>query len=206
MNRFIKDAIFGAIGGIAGTFVIGRVMGVMGELQSEEDKKLEEQLIVEQPTEKLARIIVQDGLGIEIEEETKSTLGKVCSGGMGSGGAPLTAFCGGSIQLLRKPGGLPFGIGLSLLGWTALLPLFHLAPAPHKLPLSAHARGLVSHYAYAAAVEGVCEVCEAVDRAVEGIPARTKAELRLVSQVNTETRSYRECTRMLVRYVQLASG
>src|SRR4051812_30942675 len=76
MNRTLKDALFGVIAGVAGTFVIGKAMGAMATLQSAEDKSREGQLMPEQPTEKLVRFVAEDAFGTRIEDETKTTLGQ----------------------------------------------------------------------------------------------------------------------------------
>ena len=52
MNRYIKDALFGAIGGIAGTFVIQQAMAGISKLQSEKDKRRKQELVPEHPTER----------------------------------------------------------------------------------------------------------------------------------------------------------
>jgi uncharacterized membrane protein YagU involved in acid resistance len=181
MNKLIKDALFGAAGGFVGTVVIGAVMKAVSKLQSEEDKQLEQRLIPEEPPHKLARVFIEDGLGIQITDDTTSTLGRVVQFGYGTSWGAAYGILRHRFPGIARAAGLPFGVGLTLLGWGALLPLFKLSPAPHKLPLSAHARGLVSHYAYAATVEGVCELCEAIDRAATEKPLRTKPELREVA-------------------------
>jgi uncharacterized membrane protein YagU involved in acid resistance len=181
MNKLIKDAIFGAIGGVAGTLIIGQAMKILAKLQPEEDKKLEQRLIQEPPTEKLVKMIVEDGLGVEIPGETRTKLGQAVQLGYGISWGAIYGVMRNRYPAIATAGGLPFGVGLSLLGWTVLLPMFNLTPAPHKLPASTHLTGLVSHYAYAAAVEGTCELCEAIERAVTTEPALTKTELRRVS-------------------------
>src|SRR5579883_333452 len=170
MNRFIKDAIFGAIGGVAGTFVIKKTMELVSELQSQEDKEIEKRLMKELPHEKLARVIVEYGLGIEITDETKFTLGTVVQWGYGISWGAAYGILRKEFPQVAKAGGLPFGVGLALLGPAVLLPLFNLSPGAHRLPLSAHARGLVSHYAYAAAVQGVCEIGDALEESVAHHP------------------------------------
>jgi uncharacterized membrane protein YagU involved in acid resistance len=181
MNKLIKDAIFGAIGGLAGTLVIGQAMKILSKLQPEEDKQLEQRLIREPPPEKLVKTIVEDALGVEIPDETRTKLGQAVQLGYGISWGAIYGVMRNRYPAIAAAGGLPFGVGLSLLGWTVLLPIFNLTPAPHKLPASTHLTGLVSHYAYAATVEGTCELCEAIDRTEMTEPARTKTELRRVS-------------------------
>jgi hypothetical protein len=45
MNKVIKDAVFGAIGGIAGTFVLNKTMEFLSGYQSNRDKWLLRELI-----------------------------------------------------------------------------------------------------------------------------------------------------------------
>ena len=181
MNRYVKEALFGAIGGIAGTFVIQQAMAGISKLQSEEDKKRERQLVREQPPQKLARRIAENVVGVEIDADTKATIGTAIQWSYG-------IVWGGIYGILRKQfpaiswgAGLPFGVAFGLFGPGVLLPLMDLTPAARRFPLSAHGRGIVSHYAYAAAVEGVCRGCEAVEQALTQQPMRTKPELRQVS-------------------------
>ena len=55
MNRILKDALFGVVGGIAGRVVIDKLMGAMSKLRKEEEKKEEKRLVPEPRIEKLAR-------------------------------------------------------------------------------------------------------------------------------------------------------
>ena len=181
MNRYMKQALYGALGGIAGTFVLGTVRGAIHKLQSDDDQKREQALVPEQPTEKLARRISENVLGIALENEDKTARGQVIQWGYG-------AFWGAVYGVLRNRvpqaawgAGLPFGVSFALFGQALLLPLMDLTPPAHKFPVSAVARDVVSHYAYAATVGGVCRACEAVEHAVTEKPLRTKPELRQVS-------------------------
>src|SRR5438105_13223047 len=121
MNRTIKDLLFGVIGGVAGTFVIGQVMGALSKLQSEEDQNREKELVREEPTEKLARHISEGALGIPLSGEKKATAGKAVRWGYG-------IFWGGVYGLLRKRAptlawgaGLPFGVSFGLFGPAVML-------------------------------------------------------------------------------------
>jgi hypothetical protein len=181
MNRYIKDALFGAVGGIAGTLVIQKMIAGLSKLQSAEDKTREQQLVPEQPLQKLARRISENVLGVEIDTETKATMGQAISWGYGT-------FWGAVYGILRKRvpaaswgGGLPFGVGLTIFGEGLMLPLLDLSPPAHRFPLSVIGRDIVSHCAYAATVEGICRACEATEQAGTRQPMRTKPELRKVS-------------------------
>src|SRR5437879_157354 len=95
MNRNIKDALYGVIGGIAGTFVIGQAMRAFKKLQSEEEKQLKEALVQEPPTEKLASLVSEKALGVQLDKEKKAATGQVVLWTYG-------AFLGGVYGLLRK--------------------------------------------------------------------------------------------------------
>src|SRR5262245_4077066 len=181
MNRTIKDALFGVIGGITGTAVIIQVMGALSKLQSKEDKQKEKDLLPEQPTEKLARQISEDVLGIDLNKEQKMRMGRLIQWGYG-------ALWGGVYGLLRKrapsmarAGGLPFGVAFGLVGPAIMLPTLGLTPPATRLHVSVHIRGLVSHYAYAATLDGVCRLCEGIEKALTRAEPRTNPELRRVS-------------------------
>src|SRR5689334_16013318 len=81
-NKVFKDALFGAIGGVAGTFVIGKVKGLLSGLQSDRDKWLERELIKEPPTEALVSQTTQ-ALGTGVTKERKQQLGEVVRWGYG---------------------------------------------------------------------------------------------------------------------------
>jgi uncharacterized membrane protein YagU involved in acid resistance len=181
MNRTIKDVIFGVVGGIAGTAVIGQVMNSLKKLQSEEDKKQERDLVPEDPTQKLARKLSEDLLGVRLSDETKSTAGEMVRWGYG-------AFWGGVYGILRRRvptmatgAGLPFGVAFGFLGPAVMLPAMGLTPPATEFPISTHARALVSHYAYAATVEGVCELCDKIERMIGTQDRRTNPYLREAS-------------------------
>jgi uncharacterized membrane protein YagU involved in acid resistance len=181
MNRTIKDGLFGVAGGVAGTLVIGQVMGALSKLKSEKDKKHDERLVPEPPTEKLAREISENVARVELSKSTKASLGQAVRWGYG-------IFWGGVYGLLRRRvpaaawgAGLPFGVAFGLFGPAVMLPAIGLTPPATRFSLAEHASGLASHYAYAATVEGVCSLCETLEAKLCGVESRTKGELREVS-------------------------
>jgi uncharacterized membrane protein YagU involved in acid resistance len=181
MNKILKDVLYGFVGGAAGTLVIGEAMKSISKLQSEEDKRREQELLPEQPTEKLARKVSESVIGVQMSPDTKAAMGRVVYWGYG-------IFWGGVYGLLRKRvpvmawgAGLPFGIAFGLIGPAVMLPGLNLTPPPTQFPVSAHARGLISHYAYAATAEAVCRICDAVDEKITTEEPLTNVELRRVS-------------------------
>jgi putative membrane protein len=181
MKRLVKDAIYGGLGGLVGTFVIGRVMSFGGKFQPEADKKLQQKLTGGDPTEKLATRIAEEGFGVELSDEAKATAGKAIHWGYG-------VFWGGVYGVFRRrfrnisrAFGLPFGLSLATFGDALMLPAMGLSEWPQKYPLSTHLLAGISHYAYAASAEGVCEAMDAVDRRFMRHPGKTNPELRRVS-------------------------
>jgi hypothetical protein len=179
MNRFMKDALYGAIGGVAGTLVIGKVMGAFTKAQSKEDQNLEKALVHEDPKERLARRVSRKVFGKKLSPKQKAIMGQVVHWGYGT-------FWGAVYGVLRRrsraasmAGGLPFGVGFALFGEALMLPLMKLTPPARKFPMSSHVRGILSHYAYAGTVDCVSRT---IDKIVEkSAQAKTNTDLRRVS-------------------------
>ena len=183
-SHVLKQALFGAIGGAAGTFVLGKVMGLGSKLQSAEDQWIERELKREPPTEALARRAARAGLGVELSRQEKHQLGEAVHWGYGVTWGAIYGMLRTRLPVSSKMGGLPFGVAFGFLGSGVLLPLFKLTPPATEFPVSSHLNGLVSHYAYTATVEGVCSGLEAIDHAVAGRRSKarlTKAEMREVA-------------------------
>lgn len=180
MNTIVKDALFGIVGGIAGTAIIGQVMPLIAKLDTEANRNRENELVPEPPTEKLASTASRRVFGTELSGRSKASLGEAVRWGYG-------LFWGGAYGILRRrvpairfAGGLPFGAAMGIIGPAILLPAANLTPGPAEFPVTAHLRGFASHYAYAATVEGVCRLAEKIEEAA-GPELRTKPELRRVS-------------------------
>src|SRR5689334_1031010 len=94
MNKLVKDALFGVVGGIAGTFVLDQVMGALSKTKSEEEKDEQQRLVPEPPTEKLARK-VSEKMNVDLEEDNKAMWGQVVHWGYG-------AFWGGVYGVVRN--------------------------------------------------------------------------------------------------------
>jgi uncharacterized membrane protein YagU involved in acid resistance len=173
MDGRLKNALFGLIGGAAGTFVIDQAIAGLKKLQSSEDKRLEKRLTPKQPTDALAERIVS--------EDKKTAMSQAIHWGYG-------IFWGGVYGILRreypavaKAFGLPFGVGLTIFGEGLLLPSAGLSAPAHKYPASTLVRDVAAHWAYAAAIEGTCRLVETAEHATAAPPMRTKTELRRVS-------------------------
>jgi len=173
MNRRLKNAAFGLIGGAAGTFVIDQVIAGLKEFQSREDKNLEKRLTPKQPTDALAERIVG--------EDKKPVMSQAIHWGYG-------IFWGGVYRVLRdeypaaaKVFGLPFAAASTAFGEGLLLPSAGLSAPVDRYPASTLVRDVTAHWAYTATTEAVCRLLEAAERAVAAPPKRTNTELRRVS-------------------------
>jgi uncharacterized protein DUF1440 len=182
-TKLLKDALFGAIGGLAGTYVLGKTVGLLTRFQNNRDKWIERELVKEEPTVALTRRVARAALGKELPEDQARQLGNAVHWGYG-------IFCGSFYGILRNrlpamaaAAGLPFGVALDVFGEGILLPAFNLSPPATEFPVSTHLRDVTAHSAYAATAECVCatlsRISEALSRTEHG--PRTKRELREVS-------------------------
>src|SRR5215831_13492533 len=141
-KKVIRGVLFGAVGGAAGTFVLGKAMGFLSRLQSNRDKWIERELVREEPTQALARRVAQGGFGIELTTEQKQQLGKAVQYGYGMFWGAIYGVLRNKLPASSKAAGLPFGVGVGLIGPAVLLPLMDLYPPATEFPVSSHLRGL----------------------------------------------------------------
>src|SRR5262245_39993344 len=82
-SKVIKDVLFGAIAGLAGTVVIGKTMGLLSRLQNDRDKWVERELVREQPTTAFAKRVAENGFGVDLSEDRAHQLGQAVRWGYG---------------------------------------------------------------------------------------------------------------------------
>jgi uncharacterized membrane protein YagU involved in acid resistance len=173
MNRRLKNAVFGLIGGAAGTFVIGQAIAGLKTFQSREDKSLEKRLTPKQPTDALAERIV--------DEDKKPAMSQAIHWGYGIFWGGLYGVLRDQYPAIAKAFGLPFGVAFTAFGEGLLLPSMGLSAPAHKYPASTLVRDVTAHWAYTATNEAVCRLLETAERALLSPPRRTNPELRRVS-------------------------
>jgi hypothetical protein len=181
MKSQMKDVVFGLIGGIAGTFVVGHAMSAISSLQSEKDRRREARLLQGQPTEKLAKKVAEGVLDRKLSPQEKVEWGKAVHWTYGTVWGGLYGVLRRRFPGMARAGGLPFGVSLGLFGNALLLPAAGLTPPAFEFPLSSHVRGTLSHYAYGATVEGACRVLELLEGRIVKRRPRTNTVLRRVS-------------------------
>ena len=173
MNRRLKNAVFGLIGGAAGTFAIGQAMAGLKKFQSREDKSLEKRLTPGQPTDVLAERIVS--------EDKKTAMSQAIHWGYGILWGGVYGVLRQEYPAVAKAFGLPFGVAFTAFGEGLMLPSMGLSAPAHKYPASTWVRDVTAHWVYTATTEGMCRLLETVERAVTAPPMRTNAELRRIS-------------------------
>jgi len=180
MKPVFKDALFGAIGGMAGTFVITAAMGTLKKAQNTADQQKEQALVPEEPTEKFAGR-ASEQVGVILPKDKKASLGQVVHWSYGITWGAIYGILRKRFPVMARGAGLPFGVSFSLLGEGVLLPMMGLTPPAAKFPASVHVRDTASHYAYAATVEGICLLCEKVEEKLREKEEFTNDELRHAS-------------------------
>ncbi len=173
MNRRLKNALFGLIGGAVGTFAIDQAIAGLKKLQSSEDKRLEKRLTPKQPTDALAERVVG--------EDKKDVASQTIHWGYGIFWGGVYGFLRQEYPAIAKAFALPFGAGLTIFGEGLLLPSMGLSAPAYKYPASTLVRDVAAHWAYAATAEGTCRLLETIEHAVATPAARTNTELRRVS-------------------------
>lgn len=157
-KRLLKDTVYGMIGGVVGTIVMGYAANALYSFESEEKKKQEEALRTEPPYEVLARRISNDVLGVEISDGTKARLGQALHWGYGVGWGGLYGALHDRVPALSKAAGVPFGLAFALVGDEGLNTALKLTPPPRAFPMEAHLRGFAAHVVYAVSADAVFHI------------------------------------------------
>jgi uncharacterized membrane protein YagU involved in acid resistance len=158
-----RDLALGALGGVLGTLVMAPVGRFLYRRQDEESRRREKALRRELPQETLAGRLVETA-GTRPTRPRKRRLGAVVHWSYGIAWGMAYAVARRRWPVLSYAFGLPFGVGFFLVGDELMNAVMGLTAPPKAYPLAAHARGLVSHVAYAAAADLTCRAGERVAR------------------------------------------
>lgn len=147
----------GVLSGLVATKIMDLVTAVIYNAQSQADKDREKQV---QP--KAAFVVAAErtlGLfGVRLTEKSARSWGSYFHWALGASGGliyvVLRALTGWDPLVL----GLAVGLGIFLIVDEAMNWVFGFSEPPARYPLSTHARGLVGHLAYGAAIAGVAEI------------------------------------------------
>jgi hypothetical protein len=157
IRELIADVGVGMIGGYVGTQVMERVSMKLYELESEEDRKREEEVRPGPPFEIAARKTTE-ALGIELSEEhLEKAAMYVFHYGLGMSWGPPYAFLRRWTDLNLISAGLLTGAAMSLLVDEGMTPLLGFSAPNREYPLAAHLRGFAAHLAFGLGVAGTVE-------------------------------------------------
>ncbi len=157
IREVVSDVGSGMIGGYVGTEVMERVSMKLYELESEEDRKREEEVRPGPPFEIAARKTTE-ALGMKLSEEQIQMLAMyVFHYGLGMGWGPPYAFLRRWTDLNPISAGLLTGAAMSLLVDEGMTPLLGFSAPNRDYPLATHLRGFAAHLAFGLGVAGTVE-------------------------------------------------
>ncbi len=157
MREAISDIGVGMIGGYVGTKVMEPVSMKLYELESEEDRKREDEVRPGPPFVIAARKTTE-AFGIELSEEQIQALATYgFHYGLGMGWGPTYAFLRTWTDLDPVSAGLLSGALMSLIVDEGMTPLLGFSAPNRDYPLSTHLRGFAAHLVFGLGVAGTAE-------------------------------------------------
>jgi len=159
----VAAALKGAIGGAVATWFMDKLTTLEYEQESEpvrerEDEARQGKTAYGVAAEKLARRVARTTLS----DEQRSRYGTAIHWALGIGTGALYGALRNRAPIVGFARGLAFGTGVWLLVDELANPLLGLTPGPRAFPWQAHARGLVGHLAYGAAVAAALDAVEPI--------------------------------------------
>ncbi len=157
IRQMVSDVGTGMIGGYVGTQVMERVSMKLYELESEEDRRKEDEARPGPPYLIAARKITE-ALGIELSDEQLQMLAMYgFHYGLGMSWGPVYAFLRRWTDLNPVSAGLLTGAVMSLLVDETMTPLLGFSAPNRAYPLVTHLRGFAAHLAFGLGVAGTAE-------------------------------------------------
>ncbi len=157
MREAISDIGVGMIGGYVGTKAMEQASMKLYELESEGDRKREDEVRPGPPYLIAARKITE-GLGLELsEEQLEKVATYVFHYGLGMSWGPPYAFLRRRTSLGPVSAGLLTGALMSLIVDEGMTPLFGFSAPNRDYPLSTHLRGFAAHLAFGLGVAAMAE-------------------------------------------------
>jgi uncharacterized membrane protein YagU involved in acid resistance len=166
----IVDAASGAVGGFIASWIMGKVMGKLNQVGSEETIDREMAAIDatgEPPTEKVARVAMRP-FGIELSSKKKEKAATAVHYAYGTIWGAAFGVLGPRLPIPPVATGAALGAALWLVSDELLLPLLRLARAPWKYPVSYHGKAFASHVLYGLATEATARVVSTATNKVVG--------------------------------------
>lgn len=165
MNRerdILTDMAYGALAGVAATWVLDKVTTLLYERQDEEASKREQEVMEGRTAYGVAAENAAGMMGRQLSEKQRKKYGTAVHWALGAGSGAAYA----ALRRTTPWASLGFGTLYGVLFWlvvdeganTAL----GLTPPPQEFPWETHARGLMGHIAYGVAAEAAMQLGEAV--------------------------------------------
>lgn len=146
----MKRLLGSLLAGLSATLLMEHVSDFLYQRQSPASREREEQLRREMPTTTLVRKFAGCA-GRQLDDTTAERIGMVTHYAFGASGGPAVA------ALIRAGvpplgAGLTVGLGMFVAADEAFNTIAELTPPPSAFPAVTHARALVNHLAYGAAI------------------------------------------------------
>ncbi len=157
VRELVSDVGSGLIGGYAGTKVMEPVSMKLYELESEEDRRKEDEARPGPPYVIAARKTTE-ALGMELSDERLQKVATyVFHYGLGMSWGPPYAFLRRWTNMGPVSAGLLTGAAMSLLVDEGMTPLLGFSAPNRDYPLATHLRGFAAHLAFGLGVAGTVE-------------------------------------------------
>lgn len=157
IREAVSDLAIGMIGGYEGTQVMERVSMKLYEMESEEDRRKEDEARPGGPFIIAARKTTQ-AMRLELSEEQVQKVGTyLFHYGLGLGWGSVYTFLRRWTNLNPVSAELLSGAAMSLLVDEGMTPLFGFSAPNRDYPLVTHLRGFAAHLAYGLGVAGTAE-------------------------------------------------
>jgi xanthosine utilization system XapX-like protein len=148
--------LVGLLSGLVATKVMDLVTTVMYNAQSQADKDREKQA-QSKPAFVVAAERTLGLFGVRLTEKSAQSWGSSFHWALGATGGAVYVILRAVTEWGPPALALAVGLGMFLIVDEAMNWVFGFSAPPDKYPLATHARGLVGHVAYGAAIAGVAE-------------------------------------------------
>lgn len=157
IQEMLMDLGVGLVGGFVGTKVMEPVQMTLYEWEPEQARKHEERVRPGPPFQ-IAAQKMSEGLGLNLHDSQRQTLGMALHYGLGMAWGPvytLVARRSGTHPLLA---GLLTGAAMSILADEFMTPAMGASAPNREYPLVTHLRGFVGHLVFGVSVAATAEL------------------------------------------------
>ena len=153
-RRVARGIVSGAIGGLAGSWMMNQFWALQSKMQQQDEQQKEERA-VDNPTVKVAEGVARPLLGRELGRNEKKTAGSVVHYSFGAVMGGLYGALCESMPATSAGFGSAYAGALWLGADEVGVPALKLSPLPQETPLPQHLSGLAAHLVYGLTTESV---------------------------------------------------